>query len=220
VNGNKKITIVLADHHQIVRQGVQALLEADGDIEVVGETGDGITAVKLIKKTKPDVAILELMMPGLNGIDVARQVVKRAAKTKIVILSMQDDENLVVEALRAGAWAYVLKTAGSADLVRAVRDVVQGNRYLSPPLYDRAERIYKLQSHKAFSDTYDLLTKREREVLHLSAEGLTNKKIAMHLGISLRTAETHRANAMSKLDIHNQADLTRYAIRRGIISVQ
>lgn len=214
------ITIVLADDHLIVRQGLRALLQAETDFEVIGETGDGLKAVELVKKSSPDVAVLDLMMPGLNGIDVARQLSKLVPRTKLIILSMYDDEGFVLEALSNGVSGYVLKDTGSADLINAVREVMRGHRYLSASLSDRAIDNYEHMSKSGVKDLYETLTTREREVLHLSSEGLTNNRIALRLGISVRTAETHRAHVMNKLGIHTQADLTRYAIRRGIISIE
>lgn len=214
------IKIVLADDHLIVRQGLHALLDAEADFDVIGETGDGISAVELVKKLNPDVVVLDLMMPGLNGIDAARQINKQTPRTKIIILSMYDDEGFVLEALSNGVSAYVLKDTGSADLIHAVREVKDGHRHLSPSLSDRAIEIYEQMDRAGTTDKYETLTTREREVLHLSAEGLTNNRIAIRLGISVRTAETHRSNVMHKLGVHTQADLTRYAIRRGIISMQ
>lgn len=214
------ITIILADDHAIVRQGLHALLNAEPDFEVIGETGDGISAVDLVNKISPDVLVLDLMMPGLNGLDVARQLNKQSPATKIIILSMHDDEGFVLEALSNGVCGYVLKDTGSADLIHAVREVNAGHRYLSPSLTDRAIDIYEQMNRTGTTDKYETLTAREREVLHLSAEGLTNNRIALRLGISVRTAETHRAKVMNKLGVHTQADLTRYAIRRGIISME
>ena len=215
-----QITIFLADDHQIVRQGLRALLEAERDFRVIGETGDGLKAVYLVKKMSPDVAVLDLMMPGLNGIDVARQLSKQNPRTKVIILSMYDDEGFVLEALSNGVSGYVLKDTGSADLIQAVREVKGGHRYLSPSLSDRAIDIYENMNKADTTDKYETLTAREREVLHLSVEGLTSNRIAIRLGISVRTAETHKANVMNKLGVHSQADLTKYAIRRGIISAE
>lgn len=220
MNNTKTITIVLADDHLIVRQGLHALLKAEVDFDVVGEAGDGLKALDLVRKLNPDVVVLDLMMPGLNGLEVARQLNKQTPNTKIIILSMYDDEGFVLEALSNGASAYVLKDAGSTDLIQAVREVQNGHRYLSPPLSDRAIEVYKQMTKAGTTDIYETLTTREREVLHLTAEGHTNNEIAMRLGISVRTAETHRARLMHKLDIHNQADLTRFALRRGIIPME
>ena len=216
----KSISIVIADDHLIVRQGLHALLEAEPDLNVIGQTGDGLEAVDLVKRLNPDVAVLDLMMPGLNGLEVARQLSKTTPRTKIIILSMYDDEGFVLEALSNGVSAYVLKDTGSADLINAVREVTCGHRYLSPSLTDRAIDVYEQMTKQGTMDKYETLTTREREVLHLSAEGLTNNEIAHRLGISIRTAETHRSKLMHKLDVHTQADLTRYAIRRGIIPIE
>jgi DNA-binding NarL/FixJ family response regulator len=216
----KSISIVIADDHLIVRQGLHALLEAEPDLNVIGQTGDGLEAVELVKRLNPDVAVLDLMMPGLNGLEVARQLSKMTPRTKIIILSMYDDEGFVLEALSNGVSAYVLKDTGSADLINAVREVICGHRYLSPSLTDRAIDVYEQMTKQGTMDKYETLTTREREVLHLSAEGLTNNEIAHRLGISIRTAETHRSKLMHKLDVHTQADLTRYAIRRGIIPME
>ncbi len=217
---SKTITIVLADDHLIVRQGLRALLEAETDFDVIGEAGDGLEALDLVRKLNPDVVILDLMMPGLSGLEVARQLSKQTPDVKIIILSMYDDEGFVLEALSNGVSAYVLKDAGSTDLIQAVREVKDGHRYLSPPLSDRAIEVYEQMTKAGTTDKYETLTTREREVLHLTAEGHTNNEIAVRLGISVRTAETHRSKVMNKLDIHNQADLTRYALRRGIISME
>lgn len=211
-------TILLADDHRIVRQGLHALLKAETDFNVVGEAGDGLEALEMVKKLKPDVVVLDLMMPGLNGLEVARQINKQMPQIKTIILSMYDDEGFVLEALANGVSAYILKDSGSSDLVQAVREVRQGHRYLSPPLSDRAIEAYEQMTRTGTMDKYETLTTREREVLQLSAEGHTNSEIAARLGISVRTAETHRSKLMHKLDVHTQADLTRYALRRGIIS--
>lgn len=220
MNNARTISIVLADDHRIVRQGLHALLEAEADFSVIGEAGDGLEALKLVKNLNPDVVVMDLMMPGLSGLEVARQLNKQTPKTRLIILSMYDDEGFVLEALSNGVSAYVLKDAGSADLIQAVREVSEGHRYLSPSLSDRAIEVYEQMTKAKTMDKYDTLTTREREVLHLSAEGHTNSEIAARLGISVRTAETHRSKVMHKLGVHTQADLTRYAIRRGIISVE
>ncbi len=211
------ITIVLADDHHVVRQGLRALLEAESDFSVLGETGDGLDALRLVEQLSPNVLVLDLMMPGLNGLEVARQLGKRSPSTRIVILSMYSNEAYVLEALSNGASAYVLKDSDSADLVHAVREVAGGRRYLSPPLSDRAIEAYQEKAKAATLDKYEMLTTREREVLQLAAEGHTSTDIAARLGISSRTAEAHRSNLMHKLGIHTQADLIRYALRRGII---
>ncbi|HSE26488.1 MAG TPA: response regulator transcription factor [Pyrinomonadaceae bacterium] len=213
-------TIVLADDHHIVRQGLRALLEVEKDLQVVGEAGDGLEAVQTVESLGPKVLVLDLMMPGLNGLDVLKQIKKRSPNTQIVILSMYANEAYVLEALSNGASAYVLKDSKSADLVQAVREAAAGRRYLSPPLTARAIEVYQERAQATSLDRYDTLTAREREVLHLAAEGMTNSEIAVRLGISSRTAETHRANLMHKLDMHSQAELIRFALRRGIIPME
>jgi len=213
-------TILLADDHQIVRQGLRALLEAERGFQVVGEAGDGLEAVHHVEQLNPKVLVLDLMMPGLNGLDVVRQIKKRSPETQIVILSMYANEAYVLEALSNGASAYVLKDSSSADLVLAVREAAAGRRYLSPPLSARAIEVYQEKAKAATLDKYETVTAREREVLHLGAEGLTNAEIASRLGISARTAETHRSNLMHKLDLHTQSDLIRFALRRGIIPME
>ncbi len=213
-------TIVLADDHHVVRQGLRALLEAESDFNVVGEAGDGLEALQMVELLKPNVLVLDLMMPGLNGLEVTRQTIKHTSQTRVVILSMYANEAYVLEALGNGASAYVVKDSSSADLVLAVREVALGRRYLSPPLSDRAIEVYQEKAKAATLDKYETLTTREREVLQLTAEGHTSAEIAGRLGISSRTAETHRSNLMHKLDLHTQADLIRYALRRGIIPME
>lgn len=213
-------TIVLADDHNVVRQGLRALLEVEKDLKVVGEARDGLEAVQNVEELSPRVVVLDLMMPGLNGLDVLRQIKKRCPSTQIVILSMYANEAYVLEALSQGASAYVVKDSSSADLVLAVREAAAGRRYLSPPLSARAIEAYQEKAKAASFDRYETLTAREREVLHLAAEGLTNPEISVRLGISSRTAETHRSNLMHKLDLHSQADLIRFALRRGIIPME
>jgi DNA-binding NarL/FixJ family response regulator len=211
--------IVLADDHQLVRQGLRALLEVESDIRVIGEAGDGLEAVRLVERLNPDVLVLDLMMPGINGLEVTRQLKKSSFQTAIVILSMYADEAYVLEALGNGASAYVLKDSNASDLVHAVREVAAGRRYLSPPLSDRAIEVYQETARATALDKYETLTTREREVLHLSAEGCTSSEIATRLGISARTAETHRTHLMGKLGLHTQVELIRYALRRGIIQL-
>jgi DNA-binding NarL/FixJ family response regulator len=213
----KRTTILLADDHRIVRQGLRALLASEADFEVVGEADDGREALELVKRLSPDVLVLDLMMPGLNGLEVARQLPRQSPGVRVVVLSMHDDEGFVLEALANGVSGYVLKDSNSSDLVHAVREVAAGRRYLSPPLSDRAIEAYQQRAKVGTMDKHETLTTREREVLQLSAEGHTNSEIAARLGISTRTAETHRSRLMHKLGLHTQSDLIRYAIRRGII---
>ena len=210
--------IVLADDHPIVRQGLRALLEAERDFQVVGEAGDGLEAVALVERVKPDVLVLDLMMPGLAGLQVARQVRQRSPQTRIVILSMHADEGYVLEALTAGASAYVLKKSTTGDLVKAIRDAIAGRRFLSPPLSDRLIDAYVEKAKGEPLDPYNTLTTREREVLQLAAEGHPNAAIATRLSISPRTVEMHRASLMRKLGLQNQVELVRYALQRGILA--
>ncbi|OGG51261.1 MAG: DNA-binding response regulator [Candidatus Handelsmanbacteria bacterium RIFCSPLOWO2_12_FULL_64_10] len=213
-------TIVLADDHPVVRKGLRALLDAEQDFRLIGETGDGLEAVALVERLKPDVAVLDLMMPGLNGLEVARQAIQRSPKTRVVILSMHANEAYVLEAIRNGASGYVLKDSSAADLVQAVREVVAGRRYLSPPLSERAIDTYVQRAEDTALDVYETLTAREREVLHLAAEGHANTEIAARLFISPRTVEVHRGNLMRKLGLQTQTDLVRYALRRGILPME
>ena len=214
-------TIALADDHIVVRQGLRALLETEPDFRVIGEVGDGLEAVHLVERLQPDVLVLDLMLPGLSGLEVTRLVHRGSPQTRVLILSMYADEAYVLQALKNGAAGYVLKDSSAADLVQAVREVARGRRYLSPPLSERAiERYAQKAETSTQEDSYEMLTTREREVLHLAAEGHTNAEIAARLGISPRTVETHRANLMHKLGIHTQTDLVRYALRRGIVPMQ
>jgi DNA-binding NarL/FixJ family response regulator len=210
-------SIVLADDHPIVRQGLRALLGAEADFSIVGETGDGLEAVKLVERLAPDVLVLDLLMPGLSGLEVARQVSQLCPRTRVVVLSVCADEPYVLEALRHGAAAYVLKGSSSTDLLQAVRQAADGRTYLSPPLSQRAIESYRARAQEAPLDVYETLTRREREVVQLAAEGHTSAEIASRLSISPRTVEAHRANLMRKLGLRTQTDLIRYALRRGII---
>ena len=215
------ITILLAEDHQLVRQGFRALMAAEKDFTIVGETGDGLEALRLTEHLKPRVLVLDLMLPGLNGLEVTRQITKRELPTKVVILSMHANEAYVLAALRNGAAAYVLKDSSASDLVRAVREVLGGRRYLSPPLSEPAMAMYLEKAKTSNSlDIYETLTSREREVLQLAAEGHTTSEIATRLFISPRTVETHRANFMHKLALRTQTDLIRYALQRGILPME
>jgi two-component system, NarL family, response regulator NreC len=214
---NMAVTILLADDHHVMRQGLRMLLEAQENFRVVAEAGDGLEAVKLAEHLKPHVLIVDLMMPGINGLEVARQVSHHSPQTRIIVLSMYGNEPYVLEALRNGAVGYVLKDANAAELLRAVHEVVAGRRYLSPPLSEQAIEAYLQKAQDAGLDLYETLTTREREVLQLAAEGRTNADIAAVLYVSPRTVETHRAHLMHKLGLRTQADLIRYALKRGIL---
>jgi DNA-binding NarL/FixJ family response regulator len=215
----KALTIVLADDHQVVRSGLRTLLEADLGAQIVGEAADGLEAVQLVERLQPDILIVDLMMPGLTGLEVARRVRQRARQIGIIVLSMHAAESYVREALRAGATGYVLKESPAAEVVQAVRAAADGQRFLSPALSERLIGAYIEQSSTTTDDPYDLLTDREREVLYLAALGQTGPEIAERLVLSVRTVENYRAGVLRKLDLHNQTDLVRYAIKRGIITL-
>lgn len=212
------ITVALAEDHHLVRQGFKLVLAAEADMKLVGEAADGLAAVELVDKQKPNVLLLDLMIPRLHGLEVIRRVHKEHPETKVIVLSMHADEPYVMEALRNGAAGYVLKDCTGGDLVQAVRAVAAGRRYLSPVLAERAITGYVERPGESDLDVYETLTNRERLVLQLAAEGKTSAEIATALFISPRTAETHRANLMRKLSLRSQTDLVRFAIRRGIIS--
>jgi two-component system response regulator NreC len=207
------LRILLADDHQIVRQGFKALLEREG-FDVVGEATDGAEAVSLARTLEPDVAVLDLMMPTLNGLDAGRQILQERAAKAVVLLTMHAEEHQVATALRAGIRAYLLKTQAAEDLVYAIREVVRGQIFLSSGVSRHVVDGY-LSGVQAASDP---LAPRERQVLQLVAEGKTSKEIAVLLGLSVKTAESYRAHLMDKLDIHETAGLVRYAIRQGIIT--
>jgi DNA-binding NarL/FixJ family response regulator len=211
------ITIVLADDHRVVREGLRALLGAEPDFQIVAEAADGIQAVELTERHKPGVLVLDLLLPGLNGLDVLRRVVKRSPKTRVVVLSMHATEAHVIAALRHGASSYVTKDASAAELSGAIRKAVAGQRHLSAPFSSAAVDAYLRQIAGTDPDPYEKLTSREREVLHLAAEGCSSPQIADRLNISPRTAETHRANAMKKLNLHGQTGLVLYAVERGLL---
>ncbi len=199
---------------------MRALLHTERDLSVVGETANGLEVVDLVVSLKPTLLILDLMMPGLNGLDVLRVVGRRARRTRVIVLSMHANEAYVAEALRHGAAGYVLKDAGVTDLVKAVREVLAGRHYLSPPLSDPAISAYIERLRETPVDPYDTLTRREREILHLVAEGRSSAEIAHQLSISPRTAETHRANLLRKLELRSPADVVRFALRRGILPME
>jgi DNA-binding NarL/FixJ family response regulator len=211
------VSILLADDHQVVRLGVKTLLEAEPDFKVVGEASNGLEAKTLVERLRPDILVLDLMMPGLNGMEVTRQVKQFAPQTRIIILSMQATEAYVLEALRNGASGYVLKQADMSELIQAIRQVMEGRDYLSPEFTQRAIEAYRDKAEAASSNLYDSLTAREREVFQMAAEGLTTAEIAERLFLSPRTVEMHRGNLMRKLGLRNQTELVRYAIWRGIL---
>jgi DNA-binding NarL/FixJ family response regulator len=212
------IRIVLADDHVIIRSGLRLLLEQQPDFKVVGEAGDGREAVELISRHKPEVAILDIGMPELNGIEATRQITAAESRTQVVILSMHSDEGYVLRALKAGARAYILKNSAEADLIRAVRAVADGKSFFSPVISKMLLEDYVRQIRdKQVEDSYDLLTPREREILQLIAEGKTNKDVANILHLSVHTVDAHRGNILQKLNLHGVPELILYAVRKGII---
>ena len=214
------LRILLADDHPIVRQGLRALLEGEFRDVVIGEATDGLSALARILEEQPDIAIIDLQMPDLGGMEVARRVREQAPATRVIILSMHGDEPFVEEALRNGAMGYVLKGAATGDLVAAVRAVMAGRRYLSAVLNERMLDAYVATVRQTQPlDRYDLLTNREREVLHLAAQGMSYAEIGERLAISPRTAETHRGNALRKLGLKDQTELVRYALGRGMVGL-
>ncbi|MGD0231492.1 MAG: response regulator transcription factor [Syntrophorhabdales bacterium] len=212
----KNISIILADDHHIVRQGFKSLLENQKGFSVIAEAGDGPQAVKATTRLKPDVLVLDVMMPGLNGLEVARQVSKLSPHTKVIILSMYTDEPYVIEALQNGACGYVLKESDMSDLIKAIHEVTAGRHYLSSPLSEMAIAAYKEKTRGVSLDLYNTLTTREREVLQLVVEGHTSAEIAAKLFISTRTVESHRANTMEKLSVRSRDDLIKYALKKGL----
>lgn len=213
------IRILLADDHGIVRRGLHYLLERSPGMQVIGEAADGREAVRLAEETSPDVVIMDIAMPNLNGIEATAQIVKKNPKAGVIILSMHSDESYLVRALSAGARGYLLKDSAEADLIRAVQAVSQGRPFFSPAISQTLLEDYvrRLQQEN-LQDSYDLLTDREKEVLQLLAEGRSNKEAATLLSLSLYTVETHRANLMQKLGLHNTAEIVLYAVRKKIIT--
>lgn len=211
------LRILLADDHTVVRQGLRKVLEERPDWEVVAEAGDGREAVRLAEQHKPDVAVIDAAMPLLNGVEATRQITKRAPDTRILILSMYDDEAYVAQALKAGATGYLLKDSADVNLLQAVSDVSQGKSFFSPSIARLVLDDFMRPRGEGQIDRYESLSDREREVFQLISEGKVNKEIAGVLGISLSTVETHRAHIMEKLDLHSAAEIVLYAVRRGIV---
>lgn len=206
------LSAVLADDHPLVRQGVRAILERE-NVEVVGETSNGLDAIRLVEQHRPDVIVLDVAMPTLNGIGAISEITRVSPRTKIVLLTMYTDEHHILEALRAGVKACVSKSQAPEHLLEAIREACAGGVYLSPSVSGMV-----VQGYLAGTETpSERLTTRERQVLQLVAEGKTTKEIAVILGVTVKTAESHRTTLMSKLDLHSAAELVRYAIRRGLV---
>jgi DNA-binding NarL/FixJ family response regulator len=215
----KKLRILLADDHILMRSGLRALLDRQPNLEVVGESENGRETVALAASLKPDVVVMDVGMPILNGIEATQTIVTQNPTIAVVILSMHADESYVMRALKAGARGYLLKDSAAADLIGAIQAISQGKSFFSPKVSRiLAEDYVRVLKQKGAVDTYDLLTSREREILQLLAEGKTNKEVATALNISPYTVETHRSHILQKLNLHNSAELVLYAVRKGIIS--
>src|SRR5580658_4377846 len=213
------IRILLADDHTVMRNGLRLLLERQPNLQVVGEAADGKEAVELAASEKPDVVVMDIAMPHLNGVEATRQIVIHSPHTAIVILSMHSDESYVIRSLKAGARAYLLKDSAEADLIAAIQAITEGKSYFSSAIRDLLKEDYMRRLSEADAeDTYELLTTREREVLQLVAEGKSNKDVANLLNLSLYTVETHRTHILQKLNLHSVPELILYAVRKGIIS--
>jgi DNA-binding NarL/FixJ family response regulator len=214
------VRVVLADDHAIVRRGLRGLLEASG-LTVVAEAADGLEAIRLCETFRPDLVILDIAMPKLSGIEVAARVKKHASPPGIIILSVHGDESYIMRALAAGANAYLLKSATDEDLLPAVRAVSAGKPFFSPAVTAvLVEDYVRRLQHRGLTDSYHLLTDREKEVLQLLAEGRSNKEAATLLDLGVSTIETHRANLMQKLNLHNTAEIVLYAVRKGLIAFE
>ena len=214
----KRIRVLLADDHMIVREGLRALLEAEEDIEVVGEAENGRQAVQLIKRLRPDVVVMDIAMPLLNGLEVTRRIVKEVPATRVLILSAHGDDEYVRQVVLLGAAGYLVKQTSADVLGRAIREVHKGNTFFSPSIAKRLPNLSSGSPDGRGAITMKAgLSSREVEVLQLIAEGKANKQVARELGISIKTVEKHRQHLMSKLDLHDTAGLTRYAIAAGII---
>jgi two-component system response regulator NreC len=215
----KNIRILLADDHTVMRSGLRVLLERQPDFQVVGEAADGREAVDLVETLKPDVAVVDVAMPRLNGLDATQQIASKHPSVAVVVLSMHSDEGYIARALKAGARGYLLKDSAEADLISAIRAVHDGKAFFSPVISRMlAEDFVRQLQARGVEDSYELLTMREREVLQLLAEGKSNKEAAAVLNLSHYTVETHRANILEKLRLHGTPELILYAVRKGVIS--
>jgi two-component system, NarL family, response regulator NreC len=216
---NQSIRILLADDHTVMRAGLRLLLERQPNLTVVGEAADGREAVELAQRERPDVVIMDIAMPHMNGVEAARQIVNHSPGTAVAILSMHSDESYVIRSLKAGARAYLLKDSAETDLLEAVHAIREGKSFFSPAVRRilKEDYVHQLEEMGA-EDSYELLTNREREVLQLVAEGKSNKEVANLLNLSLYTVETHRTHILQKLNLHSVPELILYAVRKGIIS--
>jgi two-component system response regulator NreC len=215
-----KIKILLADDHKIIREGLRALIEKQSDMEVAAEAEDGLETVKLARKLSPDIVIMDIGMPGMNGIDATRQIVAEDNNIKVIALSMHSDRRFVLQMLKAGASGYLLKDSAFEELVIAIHTIMKKQPYLSPKVTDVVVKEYLHNLSKNESTAFSILTVREREVLQLIAEGKSTKQISSILNISVKTIETHRQQVMEKVGVHSIAELTKYAIREGLTSLE
>ena len=214
------IKVIISDDHKIMRDGLKSMLEKQRDIEIIAEASDGRTTVELAIKLKPDVIIMDVAMPDMNGIEATRQIIKKSPKIKVVALSMHSDKQFILEMLNAGASGYLLKDCAFHELINAIHSVASNRSYLSPEIADAMIKEYKHVISKESLSVFSLLTSRERQVLQLIAEGKTTKEIAYTLKVSTKTIETYRQQIMYKLDIHTIAGLTKYAVREGLTSIE
>ncbi len=214
------VTVLIADDHPLVRFGLRNLLASEPDFTVAGEAEDGLKVLALAEKIRPDILVVDLMMPNLNGLEVIRTVRHRLPGTRMIVLSMQRADPYIVEAFKAGAIGYVLKDDAPGEVIHAIREALRGVEYLSPGLSDRLVETAVKDVQNAPPDAYELLTERERQVFQLAVEGKTAPEIARALFISPRTAEAHRSRVMDKLGVHNQTDLVKYALKRGVLSME
>jgi len=213
------IKILLADDHKLLRQGLRSLIEEQPDMDVIAEAEDGRSIIKLAAKLRPDIVVMDISMPGLNGIEATRQITAKDAGVKVLALSMHADRLFIVEMLAAGASGYLLKDCAFEDLIRAIHVLVEGRTYLSPKISDMVVNDYARRIPKTKLSGLSILTAREREALQLMAEGRSTREIAGILRLSVKTVETYRQQIMDKLDIHNIAELTKFAIREGLTSL-
>jgi DNA-binding NarL/FixJ family response regulator len=214
------IKVLLVDDHTILREGVRSLLAGEPDIDVIGEARDGLEAVSQVAKLEPDVVIMDMVMPRMNGLEATNEIKKRHPEIKVLILSMYDDDEYVQQIIQAGASGYVLKRVAADDLVKAIHEVYKGSSFLYPPIAAKLIEDYVRRVKGEPQDQSEPLTSREREVLKLIAEGNTNQEIADALTVSRKTVESHRANIMRKLDLHDVTELVKYALRKGLIRLE
>jgi DNA-binding NarL/FixJ family response regulator len=217
----KRTKVILADDHTIVRKGLRSLLDGERDMDVIGEAGDGREAIELVAQLKPHIIVMDIGMPVLNGLEATRRIIKKHPETKVLILTMHTNEEYVFEILSAGASGYIVKKAAPTELVSAIRAIRQGESFLSPSISKKViDEYVQRAGEETREDAFELLTNRERDVLQLIAEGNSTRAISEKLYVSVKTVEAHRSNLQKKLDLHGTADLTRYAIRKGIVDAE